>query len=55
MSGGLKGPLSPPQELEVGGRRPLYLLVQLYKGTNKKNILMDLVHMDIKINLSPHN
>ena len=27
MSGGLKGPLSPPQELEVGGRRPPYLLV----------------------------
>ena len=27
MSGGLKGPLSPPQELEVGGRRPPYLLI----------------------------
>ena len=27
MSGGPKGPLSPPQELEVGGRRPPYLLV----------------------------
>ena len=27
MSGGLKGPLSPPQELEVGCRRPPYLLV----------------------------
>ena len=28
MSGGPKGPLSPPQELEVGGRRPPYLLVK---------------------------
>ena len=27
MSGGPKSPLSPPQELEVGGRRPPYLLV----------------------------
>ena len=27
MSGGPKGPLCPPQELEVGGRRPPYLLV----------------------------
>ena len=27
MSGGLKGPLSPLQELEVGGCRPPYLLV----------------------------
>ena len=27
LSGGLKGSPSPPQELEVGGRRPLYLLV----------------------------
>ena len=27
MLGGLKGPLSPPQELEVGGCRPPYLLV----------------------------
>ena len=30
MSGGLKGPQSPPQELEVGGRRPPYLLVHIY-------------------------
>ena len=27
MSGGPNGPLSPLQELEVGGRRPPYLLV----------------------------
>ena len=27
MTGGPKGPLSPPQELEVGGHRPPYLLV----------------------------
>ena len=27
MSGGPKGPLSPPLELEVRGRRPLYLLL----------------------------
>ena len=27
MSRGPKGPLSPPQELEVGGRSPPYLLV----------------------------
>ena len=27
MSGGLKGPVSPLQELKVGGRRPPYLLV----------------------------
>ena len=27
MSGGLKGPLSPLQELEVGGHRPPYLLI----------------------------
>ena len=27
MAEGLKGAPSPPQELEVGGHRPLYLLV----------------------------
>ena len=30
MSGGPKGPLSPPKELEVGGHRPPYLLVLIY-------------------------
>ena len=30
LSQGPKSPLNPPQELEVGGRRPPYLLVFFY-------------------------
>ena len=36
MSGGPKGPLSPPQELEVGNRRPPYLLVKYISGLEPK-------------------
>ena len=40
MSGALKGPLSPPQELEVGCHRPLYLLVSHMTDFNTNQYIL---------------
>ena len=39
MSGGPKGPLSPPQELEVGGHRTPYLLVCYIKTCHMSHVI----------------